>query len=210
MLSIDTLIRILIILCYVPTCLYVFWRLLPRLSFTSRLLASVFLVAQILVIGLALAIEPASDFERWFWDLNQEKNIVATLASTQLALVSIVAFLSIYLIGARQTWHRLYLAGLCLVFLFFAWDEFFLVHEHISNWEILYTALGAVIAVATLLIVARSPAQAQKWYLCLLTGLVISAIGAIVLEYLRIPAICDALGFLPEAGRCQLYILEGL
>ncbi len=208
MLSIDTLIRILIILCYVPTCLYVFWRLLPRLSFTSRLLASVFLVAQILVIGLALAIEPASGFELWFWDLDHEGNIAATLASTQLALVSAVAFVTALLPRAWQTLHRLYLAAIGLVFLFFAWDEFFLAHERIANWEEVYSVIGAAIVAATMFVATRSPQQLRKWYLCLLTGLAISAIGAIVLELLRIPAICDALGFLPEAGRCQLYILE--
>ena len=208
MLSIEALIRILISLLYIPICLFVYWRLFPRLSSTSKLLLSFLLAAQIFVIALSLGIQPTSHFERWFWDLNQEGNIAATLASAQLALVSAVAFVAAWLIRAWQTWRRLYMAGLGLVFLFFAWDEFFLVHEQINNWEIFYTALGAVVVAATLLVITRSPAQSRKWHICLLTGLAISATGAILLESLRIPAICDELGFLPEAGRCQLFIVE--
>lgn len=208
MASIEALIRALIALLYIPISLFVYWRLVSRLLLSGKLLVSVLLAAQVLVIALSLGIQPTSRFERWFWDLNQEGNIAATLASTQLALVGIVAFLSAWSIGGRQPWRRLYMAGLGLVFLFFAWDEFFLVHEQIRNWEVFYTALGAVVLAATLLVARRSPAQSRKWHICLLTGLAISAIGAIVLEYLRIPAICDELGFLPEAGRCQLFILE--
>ncbi len=208
MVSLETLIRILICLLYVPTCLFVYWRLIPRLSIPSRLLASLFLVAQILVIALSLEIKPASDFERWFWDLNQERNSAAALASTQLALVSAVAFVSALLPRAWQTSQRLYLAGIGLVFLFFAWDEFFLVHERIEYWEIFYAMIGAAVVAATLLVAIRTPLQPRKWHICLLTGLAISAIGAIALELLRFPATCGLLGFLPDAGRCQLFILE--
>ncbi len=182
MVSIETLIRILICLLYVPTCLFVYWRLIPHLSITSRLLASLFLVAQILVIALSLEIKPASDFERWFWDLNQERNIAAALASTQLALVSAVACVTALLPRAWRASQRLYLAGIGLVFLFFAWDEFFLVHERIEYWEIFYAMIGAAVAAATLLVAIRTPLQLRKWHICLLTGLAISAIGAIALE----------------------------
>ncbi|MCY4019306.1 MAG: hypothetical protein OXG39_07845 [Chloroflexi bacterium] len=206
--TIEALIRTLIALLYIPISLFVYWRLVPRLLLSGRLLVSVLLAAQVLVIALPQGIQPTSQFERWFWDLNQEGNIAAALASAQLALVSIVALLSAWLIRTWPTWRRLYMAGLGLVFLFFAWDEFFLVHERIRNWEIFYIALGAVVVAATLLVATRSPAQSRKWHICLLTGLAISAAGAIALEYLRIPAICDQLGFLPEAGRCQLFIVE--
>ena len=160
------------------------------------------------VIALSLEIRPTSEFERWFWDLNQEANVGATLASTQLALVSIAAFATAWVARGWQARHRLYMAALGLVFLFFAWDEFFLVHEQIANWEILYAVLGAVVVAATALVAASSPRRSRIWYICLLIGLAISATGAIVLEHFRIPAICDRLGFLPEAGRCQLYIVE--
>ena len=208
MVSVEALIRILIASLYIPVCLIVYWRLVSRLLPTGKLLASLLLVAQILVIALSLEIQPTSRFERWFWDLNQEGNIAATLASTQLALVSVVAMATAWFPRAWQTWRRLYMAGLGLVFLFFAWDEFFLVHERIGNWEVLYAVLGAVVVAATVLVTARSPRRSRKWFICLLIGLAISATGAIVLEWLRFPLICDSLGFLPEAGRCQLYILE--
>ncbi len=208
MVSVEALIRILIASLYIPVCVIVYWRLVSKLLPTGRLLASLLLVAQILVIALSLEIRPSSEFERWFWDLNQEANVGATLASTQLALVSIAAFATAWVARGWQARHRLYMAALGLVFLFFAWDEFFLVHEQIANWEILYAVLGAVVVAATALVAASSPRRSRIWYICLLIGLAISATGAIVLEHFRIPAICDRLGFLPEAGRCQLYILE--
>ncbi|MDE2950188.1 MAG: hypothetical protein OXT68_05410 [Chloroflexota bacterium] len=206
--SIEALIRTLIALLYIPICLFAYWRLVPRLLFSGRVLVNLLLAAQVFVIVASLVIQPGSRFERWFWDLNQEGNLAAIIATAQLALVSIVAFLSAWLIGAWQAWRRLYMAGLGLVFIFFAWDEFFLVHERIAYWEIYYTALGAVIVAATLLVARRSPAQSRIWLFCLLAGLAISAAGALVLEYLRAPALCDRLGFLPEGGRCQLFIVE--
>ena len=208
MVSIEALIRILIASLYVPVCVIVYWRLVSQLLPTGRLLVSLLLVAQLLIIALSLEIRPTSEFERWFWDLNQEANVGATLASTQLALVSIAAFATAWVARGWQARHRLYMAALGLVFLFFAWDEFFLVHEQIGNWEILYAVLGAVVVAATALVAASSPRRSRIWYICLLIGLAISATGAIVLEHFRIPAICDRLGFLPEGGRCQLYIVE--
>ena len=207
-LSIDITIRILIFALYLPACLLVFWRLYPQLSLSAKLLGSSLLAAQILVISLSLAVKPASDFERWFWDLNQENNVPATLASTQMALVSAVAFLTAVLPSALRRLLRLYFAGIGLVLLFFAWDEFFLVHERIEYWQIFYSFIGAALVAATLLVAARAEKPLRKWLLCFIIGLAVGAAGAIVLESLRIPATCGALGFLTEAGRCQLHIIE--
>ena len=205
--SAEALIRILIVMLYMPVCLLAYWRLVPRLSPASKCLVSFMLVAQGLVIGMSLVIRPTSGFERWFWDLNQEANIPATLASTQLALVSIVALVRALLARARPTWHRLYLAGIGLLFLFFALDEFFKIHEVIRNWEIYYALLGALVVAATMVVVARSPRLTWIWHICLLAGLALSGTGAIVIEQLRAPEICDSLGFSIE-GRCQLYNIE--
>lgn len=206
--SIEALIHTLIALLYIPISLFAYWRLVPRLLFSGRLLVSLLLAAQVLVIAVSLGIQPTSRFERWFWDLNQEGNIAAILATMQLALVSAVAFLSATLPRTRHVGSRHYMVGLGLVFLFFAWDEYVLVHEQIAYWEIYYAVLGALVLAATLVVAKRSPARSRIWYMCLLAGLAISAAGAIVLEYLRAPALCGSLGFLPKGGRCQLFRVE--
>ena len=209
--SANALIRIFVVLLYVPVCLIVYWKLIPRLSPLSRRLASGMLVAQILVIAVSLGIRPSTSFanttfENWLWGLRQEGNIPATLASTQLALVGGISLLAAWCARARHTWHGLYLVAIGLVFLFLAMDEYLTFHEHIPNWERIYTALGLVLAVATTVMAARSSRRVRVWHVCLLTGLAMSALGAIVLDLL--PAICDNLGSLRIDVCLDFFLLE--
>ncbi len=191
---------------YVPVGLVSYWRLIPDLAAPYARLASVMLAAQIIVILLSIGLRPASKFEIWLWSLDQEWNIPSTLASAQLMLVAGAALLAAWLAVARSAPQRLYLGGIGLVFLFLAWDEYVSFHDGIANWEGYYAALGAVVAVATAIVASRSPRRAQKWHLCLLTGLAMSAIGGIILNGQR--PICDRLGFLPLYGCLWPYNYE--
>ena len=193
--SAESLLRIFVVLLYAPVVLISYWKIIPRLSSTAKRIASGFLAAQVLVIAISLEIQPSSSFEWWLWHLDREWNIPSTLASMQLALVGGVALMTAWLAKEQRTWHRLYLLGIGLVFLFLAWDEYANLHEFISNWLNLYTALGAAVVVITLAVVVRSPRHIRIWHLCLLTGLAISASGALVIE--RTPqVICGSLGLL--------------
>ena len=165
------------------------------------------LVAQVLVIAVWLGFRLTSKFEGQLWHLNREMSIPTALATAQLTLVSIVALVTAWLARARPTWHRLYLAAISLVFLVFAWDESFTLHERISHWVIYYTALGVVVIAATALVAARSPRQSWIWHICLLAGLGMSATGAVVIEHFKSAEICDNLGFWSD-GRCLLYNIE--
>ena len=207
-LSAEALIHIVVATSYVLVCLLAYRQLVPRLSPTFRLLASVMLVVQIFLIIIAVEIRPISGFEQWFWNLDEEFNLPTTFASAQLALVSAVALVTAWLARTRPAWHRIYLGGIGLVFLYLASDEFFTVHEDIRNWQLYYAAVGAVVAAATAIVATGSPRRTRVWHLCLLTGLALSATGAIVIEQFQSPAVCDSLGLLPEVGRCQLYNIE--
>ena len=121
----EALIRIFIVLLFVSVCVITYWRLFPRLSPNSKRMASLMLAAQILVIVVSLELRPTSNVQQWLWHLDREKNIPATLASTQLALVGVVALTTAWLARARPTLQRLYLAAIGAVFLFLAQDEFF-------------------------------------------------------------------------------------
>lgn len=215
--SADTLTRIFLFLLYAPVVLISYRWLMPRLSPTSRRLASAMLAGQILVIAVALEIRPGSAYERWLWNVKMEWNIPSTLASIQLALVGGVALITAWLAKARSAWHRLYLVGIGLVFLFLARDEYFKVHDGIQNWERYYAVGGVLVAAVTAAVAARSPRRAWIWHLCLLTGLAMSAAGGIGLDsipfswdtgiYPRTP-ICGSLGFLRLDGCIHLVWFE--
>ena len=207
LISSETLIRIFAFLLYAPIVLISYWWLMPRLSPAARRIASGFLAAQVLIIAVSLEIQPSSSFEWWLWHLDREWNIPSTLASTQLALVGGAALMTAWLAKARPAWQRLYLLGIGLIFLYLARDEYANLHELIPNWSSYYTALGAIVAAATVAVVLCSPRRTWVWHLCLLTGLAMSASGALVIEQSRVE-ICGSLGFLRLDGCLPPYHFE--
>ena len=196
--STEALIRVFVFLLYVPTGLISYWRLFPRLSPTSRRLASGMLAAQILVIVVSLEFRHTSDFDKWVWNLDSEWSIPSTLASTQLALVGGVALVTAWLARARPAWQRLYLVAIGLMFLFLALDEYVVMYRTFLTWQTSYTKLGAAVVLATTIVAMRSPQRTWIWHLCLLTGLSLIAMGAIVFDNL-VPY-CGNLGFLRLDG----------
>ena len=210
MLSAETLTHISIALLYVPVCSFVYWRLIPRLSSSAKKLATFMLVGQALAIALSLASPPISLTDYRFWDLDYERNLPTSLAVAQLALVGAVALLTAWLWHGRPARRRLAHAAIGLFFLFLAQEEFFSLRPHLlgPDWEFYYAVLGAAVAMAILVLAARAPGNARIWRFCLLAGLSLGAIGALVVEQFRLPEICAALGFMPEADRCQVYHVE--
>ena len=206
--STEALIFLFVFLMYLPVGVISFLAIFPRLSPTSRHLASAFLAAQVLVILLSLGLQRSSSPEAYLWALNWEGNIPSILASAQLALVGGVALATARLAKTQPTWQRLYLVGLGLVFLYLAVDEYYTVHESIRNWERYYAALGAVVVAATVLVALHSSRRSWIWHVCLLTGLAMSASGALVIEQYRAEMICWSWGFLRLNKCLQFYHFE--
>ncbi len=204
--STGELIRISVISFYVPVVFASYWRLIPRLSPSAKRLASGMLAAQVLVIVASLGSQPSSDFERWLWDFHEEWNIPATLASVQLAVVGGLGLVGAWLARGRPALLHVYLVAVGLIFMFLALDEFLALHEFIPDWETRYIALGATVVVATIVVALRSPRRSWLWHFCLLTGLGISAAGALVLNTLPIP--CGSMGFLRFDGCLEFFFLE--
>ena len=200
------LIRVLLIALYTPIVLLVYHRLYPRLSPMSKGLTTFMLAAQALAITLATAYVHHDSFVAWLWDLDEEFNLPSTLASTQLALIGFISLLTAWRAKSRQTWQRLYFVGLFVVFIHFARDEFFQFRYPASGWEISYAQLGVAIALATALLWLRSPRRQRIWSLCVLAGLAIGALGALVIEDLRHEQTCSQLGFVTD--RCLIYFPE--
>lgn len=156
--------RLAAAILYVSVSLTAFRWLIPRLSRAGRVLASVMLAAQALVAGAALFIAFSSELETWLFHLNGERNIPAVLSSLQLALVGFVALLIAWKRKRQQTWRLLYYVGLGILFLYLAYDEYFALHEYLSNWKIIYGLIGALATLATLFVAWRSPRHTLKWH----------------------------------------------
>ena len=204
--SSDELIRIFIFLLYVPACVISFWQLIPRLSRNSARLASLMLVAQLLVIVVSLELDATSQFDKWLWNFHEEWNIPATLASTQLAVVGGVALITAWLARARPALFRFYLAATGCVFVYLGLDEYLALHEFYEAWERYYIALGLAVVAATLYVAWRSTKRTWIWHFCLLFGLALSVLGAMVFNAL--PRTCDSLGPIILHGCLEFYFQE--
>ena len=193
------------LLLYAPACLVCYWKLIPRLSLAAQRLLSGMLLAQGLAIGVAILL-PTASLWYWLWDLNREFNISSTLASTQLALVAFLALASAWLLRSRAGGQRLYLCALGLIFLFMAVDEYYALHEGFRHWKRYYVAVGAALALATLILALRSPRQARAWQVCFLVGLGLSGGGAVFYEFLT--AVDVELGILRLEGSLDFSLWE--
>ena len=208
LISTEALVLTFVFLLYLPVGLISFWAVFPRLSPTAKHLTSGFLAAQLLVIVLSLGLQRSSSPEAYLWALNWEGNIPSIRASAQLALVGGAALATARLAKAQPTRQRLYLVGVGLVFLYLAVDEYYTVHESIRNWERFYAALGAVLVAATVLVAMNSSRRSWLWHVCLLTGLAMSASGALVIEQYREEMICWSWGFLRLDKCLQFFHFE--
>ncbi len=194
--SAENIVRIVFVLLYAAVGFIGNRWLIPRLSAACGRVARLMLAAQLLAISVWLFFRPSAPFDVWLWNVDGERNVAGTLASAQLALVAIVALMTLWRVRKRLGWRSLYLFGIGLLFLYFARDEFFEIHEFVRDWRKYYAAIGVLLAAATVLLAARSPRRARLWHICFLAGLAISAAGAIALEGYRYPWLCGRLGLM--------------
>ncbi|MYE27728.1 MAG: hypothetical protein F4X87_11055 [Chloroflexi bacterium] len=150
--SAISLIRTVVTLLYILVTAVAFRWLLPGLTPSFKRLATLFFLAQVVLVGLALTHEPSSSFEFWLWHLDREWNIQATLASLQLASIGFVALLTALLLREQSLWQRFYFAALALLFLFLAYDEYAVLHEFVFNWKYYYFVVGGLVVALTLAI----------------------------------------------------------
>lgn len=204
--SADALTRLFLVLLYAAAIFVSYRWLFPRFTPTCARIAGGFMAAQALTLIFALENPPSASPDWWLWDLNREYNIASALASAQLAVVGGVALMSAGLSRAAPAWRRVYLLAIAVVFLFLAWDEYYLLHEQMIHWKRYYAALGLAIALSTVAVALRSPRRARIWHVCLLGGLAMSGAGAIFLE--GFPLICGDLGFMRLNGCLEFDVWE--
>lgn len=202
----SALVRALVFLLYAPISLIALRWLVPRLAPTSRLLALVMLAAQILILALGLENIPRWDRMGWLLHLDQEWNIPSTFASVQLAVVGGAALMTALLARSRPPLFRLNLVVLGLLFLVFAWDEYYYLHEGNMPLKIAYVLVSAGIVLATLKMALPLPWRARLWQISLLAGMALYFFGAVVLEPLH--ETCLDFGFIRTEGCVRFYNLE--
>ena len=161
---------------------YLRW-LMPLLNGSANRLAVAMLLAQLVLVGLGFFHQPATNFDSWLWGLDTEYNAFSTLATIQFALVGLLAILTGAIWPAAPAWRRLYFAGLGLLFVILAYDEYHGLRSGLTGWQIPYVGLGLGVASATALIASRSPRDGpRRMYICFLAGLALSSAGAIFLD----------------------------
>lgn len=191
---------------YIVACLPVFLKLWPRLSPILKPLAGAMLLAQLLLILIALHFRPSSNWAAWLLNLDGENNIPTMVASAQLALVGCVAFLIAKYQSMSPSWKRAHYVGLGIVFLYFGAEEYINLRASF-DWVPLYTIIGAVTAVSICLAAVKAPPTRRIWHICLLLGLAMAGFGSIVIEELRFKSACANAGLWID-GACRAFIVE--
>ena len=208
LISLEALILIFVFLLYLPVVLISYLVIFPRLNLQSRNLSIGMLAAQIFVIVVSLGFHRISFLEALLWDLDTEGNFPPILASAQLVLVSGVSLTIAWLAKMRPMWHRLYIVGIGLVFLYLALDEYYALHETIQNWQRYFVLLGAMLVTATVFVAMHSSRSNWMWYVCMITGLAVSASGAIVIDKYQGKSICLSWEFLRLDKCLEFYPFE--
>ena len=201
------LLRILLLLLYIPALFLAFRKLLPRLPAFAKALLTALLLAQIIIVALAVQLQSQDTVIAKLVDVTEERNPAAALAGLQLALVAGYSLQTAWLAANQPIWQRLYHLCLSAVFSYLAADELFVLHEGIVNWVVYYAGAGFVIAAVTVFVAGRSAGRAWIWHACFLVGLAVSAFGAMALELLRFPDTCRPLG-LYYIDKCLLKYIE--
>ena len=184
--SATDLYRVFLALSYIPVCLIVYRNLFPRLHTSARRLATILLIAQLAAISVSLVLRPQSHFEKWLWDLDQERNIPATLAAAQLTIIGAVSLLTTLLARGRPMLHRIYFAAMAVLFIFLARDEFYAFHEGLPEvFQQHYFVVGLATVTVTLILAFGPARNAALWHILVILGLAVAGFGGIVLEYLR-------------------------
>ena len=123
-----------------------------------------------------------------------ENSLGVAFAGMQLALVAVIALLTVLLSRGRSNLQRIYLAAFGLLFFFLAREELNLRHSWLENTFHVYSLIGVIVVAATLSVALRSPRRTWIWYACLSIGLAIVAAGGLALDKFGYFSVCESLG----------------
>lgn len=177
-----------------PVYSIIYGWLVLRLPRSLKGLAAILLAAQLIVLSIALFYTPASSYEQWLWDIDEEWNIASALSSAQFVIVGVTALVAGWLAKAQRRYHRFYLSGIGLLFALLAFVEFFSWKPRafgVWHWHLPYLIMGGVAAFATVIMVETLPKRERLWLLYLLAAFILISLGGIYLDSAR-DKICNA------------------
>lgn len=189
------------------------WRFVPRLSPFARRLAIFMFAAQIVVISVQPITRDGHPVDRWLWGVNDEGNIPTTLAAAQMSAIALLSFFCACLSKSLPVWGRFGFLALGCLFIHLALDEFYLFHEaNEPLYAAIYAAIGAIIALTTLVVHFRHARQRRRaggdilWLRLLLAGMAVAALGGLAID--RYPFGKCLVRSLPLDGCLDKFLIE--
>lgn len=169
------------------TTIFLLITLLTYWYFAPKSTVNIFFYGAITVIFLEVAVYSFAlhylqDPIRLFFDIRYgEFNLSASFSSFLLFVASMSAFK--ITLTKKNLHERIFYFVLSLYFAFLAADEYFMIHETLLNWEIIYAMVTASIAIWCLIVFIRhKPDHAILLYLGIFGGIGLSAVGGIGTE----------------------------
>lgn len=170
--------------------LVLLWRARPQAN--ARNLLLFLLTGELLLALLQPGILPGiASYLSWNLNLGGEYRLAVALVCAQLVMAAVAALKLAWQPGTDAAdsvtlarVKRLYWLVLGAGLLFLALDEFFLIHERDQGfWRPLYLLVGAVLGLATVLLMLR--ASRRRVYARLLSGMALMATGGLLLDIVK-------------------------
>jgi hypothetical protein len=149
------------------------------------------------IVGLAFLLELVflasryidSQVFRWLFHLNKEKNIPTTYISLLLLSVGITGLLiAVRLMTHGRRWQTaLYWGIFGAFFTFLAFDEYFVLHERVAGWHVIYAMIGAALVAGTALNVWAFDRSNLTLYAVVVLGLACIGAGGIGFDWTPTP-----------------------
>ncbi len=153
---------------------------LPPPLVIGVIIGIVFMIAAFLISHMT-----DSQVVRWLFDLGQEKNVPSIFSSVLLLSVGLTGLWIGYKIaGQREQWL---LAGywilLGALFVLLGFDEYYVLHERILSWHLIYAIMGAVVVAATGLTAWLLDRSHLRLYALIILGLAVIGFGGIGFDW---------------------------
>lgn len=156
----------------------------------------VIIAGQIILQMLSFG-DDVSEFLEWFVNLDDDRNLPATLAAGQWAILGFTA-MSAGFASKISAYQRVYWGLIGVLFLYIAIDDFYAIHEYlIPNWRVTYLIIAGIIGAISLVVVGilfrRDFRKNPRPWLMMFIGVIILGISGFFIESLLYSA-CDEMG----------------
>lgn len=174
-----------------------FFRTPKRKPLNIIVICLLMLIAAQMIMQWASFGEDISEFWEWFVNLDDDRNLPATLAAGQWAILGFTAISAGFATKIAFA-QRIYWGSVGVLFLYIAIDDFYAIHEYlIPNWRVTYLILAAIFGTVSLVVVGvlfrRDFHKNPRPWIIMLIGMIVLGISGFFVESLLYSA-CDEMG----------------